>query len=218
MAQETGKNLPSSPKALRKETVAAHQTAESPWATVSIRACCRVIKENWKAHVQFLAVDPKTYGLNAQPKIDKTETMPDRSNVDVVAIFQKAYRSAASSPSSFRQGNSKLKRGLSGTVDGFKVSALADTGAAQNVVSSNFARVQRLHIASSPSSALSGTIDGLEVSALADTGADQNFVSSNFARARKLDVALSPSSFRLADSTLVHSPGTSKYQFDTLTK
>ena len=45
-----------------------------------------------------------------------------------------------------------LKRGLSGTIDGLKVSALADTGAAQNVVSSNFARARKLDVAGSPSS------------------------------------------------------------------
>ena len=46
----------------------------------------------------------------------------------------------------------ELKRGLSGTIDGLKVSALADTGAAQNVVSSNFARARKLDVAGPPSS------------------------------------------------------------------
>lgn len=45
-----------------------------------------------------------------------------------------------------------LKRGLSGTIDGLKVSALADTGAAQSVVSANFARARKLDVAGSPSS------------------------------------------------------------------
>lgn len=58
----------------------------------------------------------------------------------------------AGSPSSFGQGKLKLKRGLSGTIDGLEVSALADTGAAQNVVSSNFARAQKFDVAGSPSS------------------------------------------------------------------
>lgn len=58
----------------------------------------------------------------------------------------------AGSPSSFRQGNLKLKRGLSGTIDGLKVSALADTGAAENVVSSTFATARKLDVAGSPRS------------------------------------------------------------------
>ena len=58
----------------------------------------------------------------------------------------------AGSPSSFGQGNLKFKRGLSGTIDGFKVSALADTGAGQNAVSSNFASAQKLDVARSSSS------------------------------------------------------------------
>lgn len=49
-----------------------------------------------------------------------------------------------------------LKRGLSGTIDGLKVSALADTGAAQNVVSRNFARARKLDVAGSPSSFMQG--------------------------------------------------------------
>ena len=49
-----------------------------------------------------------------------------------------------------------LKRGLSGTIDGLKVSALADTGAAQNVVSSNFARARKLDVVGSPSSFMQG--------------------------------------------------------------
>ena len=65
---------------------------------------------------------------------------------------------------------------------------------------------------------LSGTIDGLKVSALADTGAAQNVVSSSFARARKLEVACSRSSFRLGNSKLAHSSGTSKNGFDNMTK
>ena len=44
----------------------------------------------------------------------------------------------------------KFKRGLSGSVDGFAVSALADTGAAHNVVSCNFARAWKLDVAGSP--------------------------------------------------------------------
>lgn len=51
-----------------------------------------------------------------------------------------------------REERSKLKRGLSGTINGLKVAALADTGAAQNVVSSDFARAWRLDVAGSPSS------------------------------------------------------------------
>ena len=58
----------------------------------------------------------------------------------------------AGSPSSFRQGNLKLKRGLSGTIDGLEVAALADTGAARNFVSSNFVRARRLDVVGSPSS------------------------------------------------------------------
>ena len=65
---------------------------------------------------------------------------------------------------------------------------------------------------------LSGTIDGLKVSALADTGAAQNVVSSNFARARNLDVGGSPSSFRLGNSTLARSLGTSSNRLEKMTK
>ena len=98
----------------------------------------------------------------------------------------------------------ELKRGPPGTIDGFKVSALTDTGAAQDFVSGNFSRARKLK------RGLLGTIDGFKVSALADTGAAQNVVSSNFARARKLDVVGPPSSFRLGNSKLAHSLGTSK--------
>ena len=48
-----------------------------------------------------------------------------------------------------RKERLKLKRGLSGTIDGLEVSALADTGAAQNVVSSNFAGALKLDVAGS---------------------------------------------------------------------
>ena len=40
----------------------------------------------------------------------------------------------------------KLKRGLSGTVNGFEVSALGDTGSTQNVVSKDFAEAQGLAV------------------------------------------------------------------------
>lgn len=58
----------------------------------------------------------------------------------------------ADSPRSVRQRKSKLKRGLCGTIDGLEVSALADTGAARNVVSNKFAKARRLDVAGSPSS------------------------------------------------------------------
>ena len=64
----------------------------------------------------------------------------------------RAWKLDVESPRSSRQGNSKLKRGLSGTIDGFKVSALADTGAALNVVSCSFAKARGLDVAGSPSS------------------------------------------------------------------
>ena len=47
--------------------------------------------------------------------------------------------------------NSKAKRGLSGFVNGSRKSALADTGAAQNVISSAFAKEMELQIEESPS-------------------------------------------------------------------
>ena len=97
-----------------------------------------------------------------------------------------------------------FKRRISAIIDGLKMATHADTGAAQNVVSSELAGTRELK------RGLSGTIDGLKVSALADTGAAQNVVSGNFARARKLDVAGSPSSFRQGNSKLAHSLGTSK--------
>ena len=131
--------------------------------------------------------------------------------------FPRARKLDVGSPRSSLQGNSKLKRGLSGTIDGFKVSALADTGAAQKVVYSKYARARELDVESPRSSlqgnsklkrGLSGTIDGFKVSALADTGAAQNVVSSDFARALELDVAGSPSSFRQGNSKLVQSLGT----------
>ena len=104
------------------------------------------------------------------------------------------------------------KRRLSGIIHSLKVAALADTGAAQKVVSGDFSTARKLK------RGLSGTIDGLKVSALADTGAAQNVVSSNFARARKLDVAGPPSSFRLGNSQLAHSLGTLKNRLDKMTK
>ena len=103
-----------------------------------------------------------------------------------------------------------MERGLSSTIDGISMIDLADTRATQDVDSSNFANTRKLK------RGLSGTIDGLKVSALADTGAAQNVVSSNFARARKLDVAALPSSFRLGNSKLAHSLGTSKNRSDNV--
>ena len=100
-----------------------------------------------------------------------------------------------------------LKRALESAVDRYKPnsrrkgSAAGDTGLDKDL-----------------KRGLPGTIDGLKVSALADTGAAQNFVSSNFAGARKLDVAGSPRSFRLGNSKLAHSLGTSKNRLDKMTK
>ena len=42
----------------------------------------------------------------------------------------------------------ELKRGLSGTVNGFEVSALGDTGSTQNAVSKDFAEAQGLVVKS----------------------------------------------------------------------
>ena len=90
-------------------------------------------------------------------KVDMPEIALQRAVVKLPLRFN---NSDPNMPYSQRKGSATgdtkrhkvLKRGLSGTIDGLKVSALADTGAAQNIVSSNFARARELNVAGSPSS------------------------------------------------------------------
>ena len=113
--------------------------------------------QEWAAqeltHLQFK--DALRYLL---AEVDKPVTAPQRAVKlpDLLGFNDGDPNTPYSQRKGSATGDTKrykvLKRGLSGTIDGLKVSALADTGAAQNVISSNFAIARNLDVVGSPSS------------------------------------------------------------------
>ena len=84
--------------------------------------------------------------------------LSDLSTYEAIMTYRSAPVSATAetlklegSPAIFKLGNyQKIRRGLRGLVNGFKVSAVADTGADRNVVTAAFAKQRSLKLEGSP--------------------------------------------------------------------
>ncbi len=74
---------------------------------------------------------------------DRVRCAEDDTN-EVLVVLEGERRTSLSQ-------TSKLKRGLPGSVNGCRTSAMADTGSAQNVVSASYARQMKVDIQGSPS-------------------------------------------------------------------
>jgi hypothetical protein len=126
---------------------------------------------------------------------------------------------------------SKIHRRLGSFVNGSRLSALADTGAAKNVKSAAYVKPpqpskeanlvpfqptqsSRRTDSGSPKKffktkrGLSSFVNGSRLSVLADTGAAKNIISAAYVKEREIPISFSPSSFRLGNSVNVNSIGT----------
>lgn len=81
-------------------------------------------------------------------------TQPPSLEISDIFSEHKLNRASLSRPNCtgtlLRKNVLKTKRGLSGFVNGFRVSALADTGASPNVISEEYQKKQRIHVGGPP--------------------------------------------------------------------